>query len=544
MNLFRLVTVGAALMVIGGALPSVAGATDYCVTPELSCGLHNEATLEDAIAAAAAAPDSDRILLGAYNYISQSPAGFKYNASTAPVEIIGAGRGQTILTAPSGATDEVLRLDAGAGSSVHDLTIQIPRQVGGGGFRGLITKNTARRIEVVEDPDQANYRYGVLLAEGGVLEDSSVTLTSAPSSIGVWCMGSQLGKGVDAVRRSTVSADIGVASDNGSAIEHSRVTAGTTGVRATGGLTTMSGSVIRFTKQLGTGIVARSTTYGTTLKADGVTVVGPNQPLTLGVYATTFPNQDDSAHIDLTNSIVRADTPLATYTTGSGAGSITARYSDYDSGRNSVDGAHALISEGHIWNVGYAAFADPTVGDYHLRAGSPLVDGGDPDSGPGVDLEGNPLIADGNGDGTPRRDVGAFEFQPAPPGTGGPPPDGGPAADAQAPLISGFRSTRSVFAVAPGATPRAAGVARGTRLSYTLSENARVVLKIQRKLGTRYRTVGSLRRSGVGGPNRIRFTGRIGRRPLRPGRYRVVLTATDAAGNRSAPKAARFRIVR
>jgi hypothetical protein len=56
--------------------------------------------------------------------------------------------------------------------------------------------------------------------------------------------------------------------------------------------------------------------------------------------------------------------------------------------------------------------------------------------------------------------------------------------------------------------------------------------------------VGTLRRSGISGPNRIRFTGRIGRRALRPAPHRAVLTATDAAGNRSAPKVARFRIVR
>ena len=71
-----------------------------------------------------------------------------------------------------------------------------------------------------------------------------------------------------------------------------------------------------------------------------------------------------------------------------------------------------------------------------------------------------------------------------------------------------------------------------------------MVLKIKRKAGTRYRTVGMLRRSGIKGINTIRFTGRIGRRALRAGRYRAVITATDAAGNRSAPSLTRFRIVR
>ena len=32
------------------------------------------------------------------------------------------------------------------------------------------------------------------------------------------------------------------------------------------------------------------------------------------------------------------------------------------------------------------------------------------------------------------------------------------------------------------------------------------------------------------------FSGRIGKRRLAPGRYRFVVTAIDAAGNRSAPR--------
>jgi hypothetical protein len=42
----------------------------------------------------------------------------------------------------------------------------------------------------------------------------------------------------------------------------------------------------------------------------------------------------------------------------------------------------------------------------------------------------------------------------------------------------------------------------------------------------------------------VRFSGRIGRRALRPGRYRLAVRAVDAAGNRSAARSAAFRIVR
>ncbi|HEU5110106.1 MAG TPA: hypothetical protein VFT95_16310 [Micromonosporaceae bacterium] len=58
------------------------------------------------------------------------------------------------------------------------------------------------------------------------------------------------------------------------------------------------------------------------------------------------------------------------------------------------------------------------------------------------------------------------------------------------------------------------------------------------------RTLSRRTSTAASGTSRVRFTGRIGKRALRPGRYRAVLTATDAAGNRSAPRTTRFRVVR
>jgi hypothetical protein len=42
----------------------------------------------------------------------------------------------------------------------------------------------------------------------------------------------------------------------------------------------------------------------------------------------------------------------------------------------------------------------------------------------------------------------------------------------------------------------------------------------------------------------VKFTGRIGRRALRPGAYRATVTAKDAAGNASKGSSARFTVVR
>ena len=61
---------------------------------------------------------------------------------------------------------------------------------------------------------------------------------------------------------------------------------------------------------------------------------------------------------------------------------------------------------------------------------------------------------------------------------------------------------------------------------------------------TRARPAGALVRQSSLGANSFAFSGRIGRRSLTPGRYQMVLTATDPAGNTSRPATRSFKIVR
>jgi hypothetical protein len=550
MNFSRLAAAGFATIVLGAALPSVAAATDYCVTPNMNCGQNNVGTFQDALDKAASVDDPDRIFLGADTY-GPPPGqdGFVYPASNAPVEIIGSGRGQTTLTGREFGVEGVLDLFGGPGSSVHDLTIQIPRNVAAN-FTGLLTINTAQRVDVTEDTVQANPHQGAMLFQGGVMEDSNVKLESPQKTTAV-LLGVPVQGTPPTLRGSTVSAATGVRIDGGGTIERSRVIGTNAAVVAAGNHSTIRDSFLTITGSFGTVLRANAAPNAdTNVTADGLTIFASDMPDIGGVAVSTGPAPSSNVHLTLTNSIVRGGfDPLSAFAGGPGTGTISASYSDYDPSGNIEFGGSAKISESNVSNVGVIGFSEETGREFALLPGSPLIDAGDPAAPQGVDMHGDPRVADGNGDGVARRDLGAFELQPAPAAgpSGGGGPGGGPAADTQAPLISGFRSSRSVFAIARAGTPVAARVAQGTRLRYTLSEGARVTMKIQRRLAgrpARYRAVGRLKRSGVSGLNRTRFTGRIGRRALRPGRYRVVITATDAAGNRSAPKSARFRIAR
>jgi hypothetical protein len=118
---------------------------------------------------------------------------------------------------------------------------------------------------------------------------------------------------------------------------------------------------------------------------------------------------------------------------------------------------------------------------------------------------------------------------PQPGGPGGGTPTG-PTGDAK-PVISRFRMAHRRFRVRR----------RATSFKFRLSEPGRGRIVIRR----RGKKVGEISRRGLdAGSNTIAFSGKIGRRKLRPGEYAAVLIVTDRAGNRSLPALIEFRVLR
>lgn len=253
-----------------------------------------------------------------------------------------------------------------------------------------------------------------------------------------------------------------------------------------------------------------------------------------------------------------------------GTANLQIRYSSFSSASGSIldSGPGTLTFGPGNLNDPDPRFADPASGDLSLLPDSPLINAGDP-GGPeagdsATDEAGAPRIVGG------RRDIGAFEA-PAP--VINPPPP----LDLTPPIITGAHLSRSSFQVGPVAA-RAVSVrpshhpGRGSTLTYGLSEPATVNLAVQREVKGRLVKRGghphrvcvkatwgqgmpgkdrctllgspaTLAVDGTPGENSTKLSGRIGARRLRTGPYRLTLTATDPAGNRSRPVRLRFRIV-
>jgi virginiamycin B lyase len=116
-----------------------------------------------------------------------------------------------------------------------------------------------------------------------------------------------------------------------------------------------------------------------------------------------------------------------------------------------------------------------------------------------------------------------------------PPPPPPPPPDTTKPSVTRFGVTKKVF--------RLGG--RGTVIKFTLSEGSTVTIRFDRRARGRWRKVRrKMTFQSTAGAHKLRFRGRFDlKHPLKPGRYRMTLTAKDAAGNVSSPDRTRFRLL-
>jgi hypothetical protein len=114
------------------------------------------------------------------------------------------------------------------------------------------------------------------------------------------------------------------------------------------------------------------------------------------------------------------------------------------------------------------------------------------------------------------------------------------------PIISALKITPGAFRAAPkGATTSARKKPPvGAKVSYRLSLVATVSFKVTRKSGRKTITVGTFKLKGKQGANKFTFRGRLKKKKLKPGNYRLIAQATGATGLRSVTVARSFRIAK
>jgi hypothetical protein len=127
---------------------------------------------------------------------------------------------------------------------------------------------------------------------------------------------------------------------------------------------------------------------------------------------------------------------------------------------------------------------------------------------------------------------------PSPPAHGAGP---GPAAGPSTLALAGARVTPRAFRAARRGPGVIAARATGSTLRFRVSEPARLTLTVRRG---KHAVRGRLKTAGRPGANRLRLTGRIGRRSLRPGRYTLRIVARSVTGSERASARVRFSIVR
>ncbi len=104
-----------------------------------------------------------------------------------------------------------------------------------------------------------------------------------------------------------------------------------------------------------------------------------------------------------------------------------------------------------------------------------------------------------------------------------------PGRDTKRPRLSGVSLSRKRVP---------AGAQRRVRVRFTVSERAKVSIRIERRVRKRWVDLNSFTHTRAAGRGSIGFSSRT----LKPGRYRVVIRAEDGAHNRSRRAARRLRV--
>ncbi|MFL5830328.1 MAG: PKD domain-containing protein [Solirubrobacteraceae bacterium] len=583
-----------AIVLAGLAAPASALAANLCV-PNINipaCGGQGagEPTIGDAVTHAS--NSGDTIFIDAGNYPET------VNDAGKHLTFVGAGPGQTVIQALGSPG-----MSVSAGSSVSNLTVDL---FGGTGNAGLSLAGSADRVAITAtNPANTTNNIGVVLNASGTFTHGTVTLPlTGGDSAGY---GGVVGAGT--VSDSTIQAAVGATSDpsgNMPALRRDRIVANE-GVLAGPLAPTLDDLLIRTVPgtlpEVGLGMSSNDISASITARHD--TIVGSGSAASAGLRAfATAPIAPESTTVTLANSIIRGyvHSIVATAVPGgfppdNATTTVNLDHSFYDPTTVQTSApipgppaASATITpDSHSGNFD-PLFINTSAGDFHLQAGSPAIDAGDPaplSAGESTtDLDSAARLVAGHAGDAAISDVGAFEFVPHGPmvaavvgpstvaggraarftATGSDPSpgdavsfrwafdDGATTAGASvthafiragrhratvtATDLDGFTATASAFVTVTGPalsrlSVKRFTVGRTTTISYRDSQAAKTTFAVL-KAGRSGKVVGTFTHNDRAGRNSFRWNGRLGRKKLPAGHYRLRATPRNRAGTGSA----------
>ena len=401
--------------------PAAAGATTYCVNKAscVSAGGVSEPDLQTALTTAAGNPGSDRVELGPGFY--SRAAGFSYAAAD-PVQIVGSGAqgdwtgSATVLgdgtLNPSSET--VLAVLSGTPSTVSDLGIQLPSGTGNANIGLALTGATADGV-IVRGAAQAAIPTGVTLSDGAFVNGRVEALSSFGT--GVNAVSGSLNRVAD----STVDGDAdAVVAGAGTSlrVERSRLRADSASLVVWPGTNVSVDSTSMGFRDV-TAYLPTTAIYflngsggNSSVDAHNLTLLGDGNANSVGVLMQL--NFSRTISLNLVDSVI-SGYPKSIVRQTAVAGARTDLTTDHSAYAPITDTGTVAgtLSENARLSIADPGFLDPAHGDLHLRTDSPLVDAGSsgPGGGSATDLAGQPRVADGNGDCTAVRDIGAYELQ-------------------------------------------------------------------------------------------------------------------------------------
>jgi hypothetical protein len=342
------------------------------------------------------------------------------------LEIIGAGPGATRVTNSATGNVFMMNLNGARAVKMRDLTLVVPASFDDNAGSALqAEQDTFENVDIESRnvrSDGANSLIG-----GSTFRDGRVYGANGGSiDVGFATNGAVAGT-MTIERMSIEDSSWGVSAQHAnvsSFVRRTRIVDPLAyGVRITdGSFAAVENSIIE--ADTGTPISVDSTDAGTVIvNLRHLTIAGSNVPAGDPAIHAKVQAAAGNGPINL----VANDTLIAGYAdplrceapTSAivGDASISVRYS-YFVHSAFVEGDCTLTTTSTVdsTSVGEPQFAGP--GDFHLPPSSPAIDRGDPQvvSVTGVDFDGASRPVDGDGNGAPRRDIGAFEFRPPTPG--------------------------------------------------------------------------------------------------------------------------------